>query len=216
MEVTQIIRYEGNYQEAMVLQQMLEQQGAHVELPPKGQKQLKRAQRLVQEWQVLVERAELLERHDREERELLQWLDQEPQELHKRHARELRELDQRHNREREQMGMPPRGYDAEPAPLVSLRQMFGADIDHVGISFRSTGAAAAIAETVQEFREMAPDSKVEVREEPQTANTALPVSLRQMFHTYVSQVSISLRSTGAAAAIANTVKKFRKAAPEQD
>jgi hypothetical protein len=214
MEVTRTIRYKGNYQEAIVLQQMLEQQGVHVELPPKGQKRLERAQRLVQEWQVLMDRAELLERHDREERELLQWLDHEPRELHKRHVRELRELDQRHDRERQEVGMPPRGSDAEAAPLVSLRQMFGADLDQVGVSLRSTGAATAIDETVEEFREVAPDSKVEVREEPQTANTA-PASLRQMFHAGLNRVGISLRSTGAAAAIAKTAKNFRKAAPGQ-
>jgi hypothetical protein len=174
MAVTQTIRYVGSYREVMVFQQMLEQQGVHVELPWKGHRRLKRAQQRGQEWQILLERAELLERHDREERELLQWLGQEPPGLRERHMWELRELDRRHDREREEMGMPPKGSDAGPAPLVSLRQMFGADLDRVGISLRSTGAAAAIAETVEEFREVAPDSKVEVQGEPHTANDGNP------------------------------------------
>lgn len=186
MRVDRAIRYKGSYRGAMVLRQRLEDQGVHVEFPRKDRKRLERAQRRLQEWQVLIEQAELLERQDREQRELLQRLDQGPRELRLQHMPELGELDRRQNREREEMGLPLRGWDAEPwaeepAPLVSLRQMFAADLDQVGISLKCTGAAAAIAETVEEFREVAPGCEVEVQEEPHTASTAPLVSLRRIF-----------------------------------
>ena len=67
------------------------------------------------------------------------------------------------------MGLPPTGWeaeplDAEPTPLVSLRQMLSADLDQVSIRLMCTGIAAAIAETVEEFREVAPGCEVEVQE----------------------------------------------------
>jgi hypothetical protein len=168
MAVTRTIRYKGSYQDAAVLRLMLEVEGVRVELRRKGRRRLRRAQRRVEKRQVLVERAELLERQDKEERELLQRLEQEPPELHKRHARALQELDRRHDGERLEKGMPPRGADADQAPLVSLRQMLDTDVDQVGIKFRSTGAAAVIADTAAEFRKAAPASKVKVRGEPRT------------------------------------------------
>jgi hypothetical protein len=215
MTVDRAIRYKGSYQGAMVLGQRLEDQGVHVELPRKDRKRLEQAQRRLEEWQVLMERAELVERQDREQRELLQRLNQEPRELRTQLLPELRELDRRHNREREDMGLPPRGWEAEPlgaepAPLVSLRQMLSADLDQVGIRLMCTGTAAAIAETVEEFREVAPGCEVEVQGEPHTAGTAPLVSLRRVFGADLGQVS--LRSTGAAAAVTGTMKKSRKAA----
>jgi hypothetical protein len=221
MRVDRTIRYKGSYQGAMVLRERLEDQGVQIELSRKDWQRLELAQRRLAQWEVLMEQAELLERQDREQRELLQRLDQEPQELRARHVPEMRELDRRHNREREEMGLPPRGWDAEPwaaepAPLVSLRQMFAADFDHVGIRFRCTGTSAAITETVEEFREVAPGCEVEVQGEPHTASTAPLVSLRRIFGADLGQVSVSPRSTGAAAVLRQTVKKSRKAARDSE
>jgi hypothetical protein len=75
----------------------------------KDRKRLEPAQRRAQEWQVLMERAELLERQHREQRELLRRLGQEPRELRAGQDAQLRELDRRHNRERQEMGCPPGG-----------------------------------------------------------------------------------------------------------
>jgi hypothetical protein len=179
MGVEHSIHYKGSYQGAMVLWQRLEDKYVHVELPRKDRKRLVRAQRRLQEWQVLMAQAELLEGQDREQRELLQRLDHERRELRARHVPELRELDRRHNRERKEMGLPPREWDQEslepdPAPLVSLRQMFSADPFQVGIRFRCSGTLATIAETVEEFQEMAPGCEVEVQGEPHIANEGNP------------------------------------------
>jgi hypothetical protein len=89
--------------------------------------------------------------------------------------------------------------------------MFGAGFDQVGLSLRCTGTAVAIAETVEEFREMAPGCEVEVHGEPHTATTAPLASLRRIFGAGLGQVSTSPRSTGGAAAT-QTVNKSRKAA----
>jgi hypothetical protein len=159
----------------MVLQQRLEDKGVHVKFPRKARKRLEVAQRRLQKWQDLMENAELLERQDREQRQLLQRLGQEPRELRGQHVPQLRELDRRHNREREEVGLPRREWLAHPwaaeqVPLASLHQMFDADLDQVGISLRCTGAAGAIAETVAEFRGVAPGCEVEVQGEPRIAD----------------------------------------------
>jgi hypothetical protein len=190
----------------MVLRQRLEDKGVHVEFPRKARKQLDLAQRRLQKWQALMEGAELLERQDREQRELLQRLGQEPRELRGRHVLKLGELDRRHNREREEVGLPPREWLAQPwaaeqVPLVSLHQMFDADLDQVGISLRCTGAAGAIAETVEEFRAVVPGCEVEVLGESHSTSTAQLVSRRRIFGAHRRQVSQGRRSSGAAAAM---------------
>jgi hypothetical protein len=192
MEVTRTIRYKGSYQEALVLQHMLEGEGVHVQLRRGGRWRLERAQRRVQEWEVLMERAALLERHDREERQLLRRLGKEPRESHDQPVRELSELDQRHDRERKAMGIPSKGSDAGPEPLVSLRQMLASDLGQVGISLRSTGAAAAIAKTMQWFREAAPDCEVEIQGEPHTANDDGPSTPEQPLHCHPSKTERGL------------------------
>lgn len=219
MRVDRTIRYEGSCQGAVVLGQRLEDQGVHVELSRNDRKRLELAQRRLQEWQVLMEQAELVVRQDREQRELLQRLGHEARELRGRHVPRLRELDRRHNQEREEIGLPPREWDAdpwdpEPAPLVSLRQMFDADFDQVGIRLRCTGTPAAIAETVEEFREVASGCEVEVQEEPQTAGTAPLAPLRRVFGAELGQVS--LRRAGAVVASTQTVKKSRKVARDSE
>jgi hypothetical protein len=217
MRVDRTIRYKGTHLGVMALWERLEDQGVHVELTRKDWQRLEWAQRRLQEWKVLMAQAELLERQDREQRELLRRLNQEPRELHAPCVLELHELDRRHNREREEMGLPPRGWDTdpwdpEPAPLVSLRQMFDADIDQVGIRLRCTGASAVIAETVKEFREVAPACEVELQGEPRAASTAPLVSVRRIFGADLGQVSTSPKSTGAATANTQTVKKSGKPA----
>ena len=180
MRGTRTLRYKGSYQGAMVLRQRLEDKGVHVEFPRKTRKRLELAQRRLQKWQDLMENAELLERQDREQRELLKRLGQEPRELRGQHVPQLRELDRRHNREREEVGLPSREWLAQPwaaeqVPLVSLHQMFDADLDQVGISLRCTGTAGAIAETVEEFRGVTLGCEVEVQGEPRIADDDGPL-----------------------------------------
>ena len=169
MSGTRTLRYKGSYQGAMVLRQRLEDKGVRVEFPRKARKRLELAQRHLQKWQDLMENAELLERQDREQRELLKRLGQEPREIRGQHAPQLDELDRRHNREREEVGLPPREWLAQPwaaeqVPLVSLHQLFDADLDQVGISLRCTGTAGAIAETVVQFRGRPPAARLTSRE----------------------------------------------------
>ena len=222
MRVNHSVSYKGNYQGAITLGRWLEDKHVHVELPRKDRRRLEQAQWRLEEWQALLEQAELLERQDREQRELLQQLDHEPPEMRAWHVPELRELDQRHNREREALGLPPRVWwaaetrDPEPAPLVSLRRMFTEDLDQVGIRLRCTGPPMAIAETVDEFREVALGCEVEVQGEPHTTSAAPLLSLRRIFGAGPGRVSVSHRSTGAAVAIARKVKKFRRAAPDSE
>jgi len=254
MSVDRTLRYKGSYQGAMALRQRLEDKHVHVELGRKDRKRLERAERRLQQWQVLMEGAELLERQDRERRELLQRLGQEPWELSQGLAQhrellqrlgqeprdllqrlgqerellqrlgqeprerrawqvaQLRELERRHDRERQEVGLPPREWDAEQAPLVSLGQMLDADLDQVGISLRCTGAAAAIAETVKEFREIAPGCEVEVQAEPHSTSTAPLASRRRILGASRRQVNIDRKSTGSAAAITTqTVDQSPKA-----
>jgi len=233
MSVDRTLRYKGSYQGAMALRQRLEDKHVHVELGRKDRKRLERAERRLQQWQVLMEGAELLERQDRERRELLQRLGQEPRDLLQRLGQErellqrlgqeprerrawqvaqLRELERRHDRERQEVGLPPREWDAEQAPLVSLGQMLDADLDQVGISLRCTGAAAAIAETVKEFREIAPGCEVEVQAEPHSTSTAPLASRRRILGASRRQVNIDRKSTGSAAAITTqTVDQSPKA-----
>jgi len=93
MDVTQTIRYEGpSYQEARLLQRMLEEQGVHVERPPKGR-----------------ERSDtLVERHQRERRELIQQQRDELAELQAEQEKERQELIERQQKERtEQPGALP-------------------------------------------------------------------------------------------------------------
>ena len=180
MSGTRTLRYKGSYQGAMVLRQRLEDKGVRVEFPRKARKRLELAQRHLQKWQDLMENAELLERQDREQRELLKRLGQEPREIRGQHAPQLDELDRRHNREREEVGLPPREWLAQPwaaeqVPLVSLHQLFDADLDQVGISLRCTGTAGAIAETVVEFRGATPGCEVDVQGEPRIADEDGPL-----------------------------------------
>jgi len=212
MSVDRTLRYKGSYQGAMALRQRLEDKHVHVELGRKDRKRLERAERRLQQWQVLMEGAELLERQDRERRELLQRLGQEPRERRAWQVAQLRELERRHDRERQEVGLPPREWDAEQAPLVSLGQMLDADLDQVGISLRCTGAAAAIAETVKEFREIAPGCEVEVQAEPHSTSTAPLASRRRILGASRRQVNIDRKSTGSAAAITTqTVDQSPKA-----
>jgi hypothetical protein len=106
MDVTQTIRYEGpSYQEARLLQRMLEEQGVHVERPPKGREQ----------------RDTLVERQQRERRELVQQQQDELAELQAEQERERQELIERQQRERaEQPGAVPGVSDISPV-VVSLK-----------------------------------------------------------------------------------------------
>ena len=93
MDVTHTIRYEGpSYQEARLLQRMLEEQGVHVERPPMGR-----------------ERSDtLVERHQRERRELIQQQQDELAELQAEQEKERQELVERQQKERaDQPGMLP-------------------------------------------------------------------------------------------------------------
>jgi uncharacterized membrane protein YdbT with pleckstrin-like domain len=93
MNVTQTIRYEGpSYQEASVLQRMLEDQGVHVERPAGGRAQ----------------GDTLVERHQQERRELIQQQQEELAELQAEQEKERRELIERQQKERaEQPGALP-------------------------------------------------------------------------------------------------------------
>jgi hypothetical protein len=105
MDVTQTIRYEGpSYQEARLLQRMLEEQGVRVERPPQGR-----------------ERSDtLVERHQRERRELVQQQQDELAELQAEQERERQELIERQQRERaEQPGAAPGVSDIGPV-IISL------------------------------------------------------------------------------------------------
>ena len=93
MDVTQTVLYEGpSYQEARLLQRMLEEQGVHVERPPMGREQ----------------RDTLVERQQRERRELVQQQQDEMTELLAEQEKERQELIERQQKERtEQPGALP-------------------------------------------------------------------------------------------------------------
>jgi len=85
MDVTRTVRYEGpSYQDARLLQGMLEDHGVHVEPAPKGREQ----------------RDELVERQQQERRELVQRQQRELAELQARQETERRELIQRQQQDR--------------------------------------------------------------------------------------------------------------------
>jgi hypothetical protein len=85
MDVTQTIRYEGgSYQEAMLLQRMLEAEGVDVEPQP-----------------VERERRELEDRQDRERRELEEREDRERRELEDRQEQERRRLEEQERRDQQ-------------------------------------------------------------------------------------------------------------------
>jgi len=84
MDVTRTIRYEGpSYQDARLLQGMLEDHGVHVEPAPKGREQRgELVERQQQARRELVQRqqrelAELQAKQETERRELIEWQQQE-------------------------------------------------------------------------------------------------------------------------------------------
>ena len=105
MDVTQTVLYEGpSYQEARLLQRMLEEQGVHVERPPMGREQ----------------RDTLVERQQRERRELVQQQQDEMTELLAEQEKERQELIERQQKERgEQPGVLPAAIDGQV--IISLK-----------------------------------------------------------------------------------------------
>ncbi len=106
MDVTQTIRYEGpSYQEARLLQRMLEEQGVHVERPPVGREQ----------------KDTLVERHQRERRELIQQQQDELAELQAEQEQERQELIERQQKEREEQPGALPGVGDTSQVVISLK-----------------------------------------------------------------------------------------------
>jgi hypothetical protein len=92
MDVTRTIRYEGpSYQDARLLQGMLENHGVHVEPAPTGQER----------------RDELVARQQQERRELVQRQQRELEELRAKQDTERRELVERQQQERAEQPRVP-------------------------------------------------------------------------------------------------------------
>ena len=170
MDVTRTIRYEGSYQEALVLRQMLEEEAVHVELPRKDREQLEWVEQQDQKRQA-QERFDhqLQELHERQEQERLELWERfaHGRQGQERQAQERQDLKERQDREREELWGRLLSEGWEPAVPADVVTTIVADLNQVVLSLVSTGAAAAIASAVKKFRSRASHSKVEVVGEAQ-------------------------------------------------
>jgi hypothetical protein len=224
MEVTQAIRCEGDYQQALALIQMLKDEGVQVALWRKDRKQLERAQRQAQkqrEQQQAQERRELEARRAyeqaqqawrrspeyRAQQELLERHRQEQRELSERHNRERQELYERH--EREQQELEQQGLPGGWAQWRQVRERHEQEErDYAERQARERGELEERHDRERQDVGLQP-----IRDSLLTHAAAPSPEMVQVLFSDLNQVAISLVSTGAAVAIAKAVKKFRKSSP---
>jgi hypothetical protein len=172
MDVTRTIRFAGrSSREALVLRRMLEDEGVHVELT-RGPPELYEADLTERFYEELAEmearhareRHALEARHAQEQGELADLSNQELSELYSRQTGERSELRWRQHEERYQL-------EGQRAPKIWAEQVSAgpallfSDLNQVIVGFVSSGSLMAITAAVKKFRNHAPDSKVEVKDE---------------------------------------------------